>query len=636
MESPAVPESPSIGFDDFLIDTERFTVSKNGEHIPLTPRAFDLLVFLIAERDRVIEKQELFDVVWKDTFVTDNALTRAIKEIRQALGDSAASPRYVETVHKRGYRFIGTVRADATEDPRREVDLARATESRPELPDHMESPRIRAGDRQGRYLVLLVAGIVVFGGLALSLTWSSESRISSIAVLPFRAEGESTDLEYLSDGMTESLIGALSQIPELTVKSRSSVFGYKADDSPIKVLGNKLGVEAVLTGRVVQRGDELTVYLSLVDTANENNLWSKQYSRKINDLVAIQNEIAGDVAKSVRGRLSPEAEKKIVKNYTESSEAYRLYLLGRYHVLSTRIQGAEAGISYYRQAIQIDPQFALAYAGLAEAAIPLAFRSELPPENIFPTAKNDAIRAIELDPSLGAAYVSLALINIWHERDRLAARSNVTRALEISPNSADAHLANGTLLFFTGQESAGLAAMRRAVEIDPLNLRNMIVEAQFLNFGGRSAEALEIAKNTLELNPNFYLGHLMMITAQLELGLYDEAVASAEVGMRMNTVDSLPAALRIYALNRSGKAAEAEEGLRKLAASADDRFISPYNLALAYNAVGETERAFGLLERALEKGDIRTNFLPVDPKWSNIRQEVRFKEILRRSGFENL
>jgi TolB-like protein/DNA-binding winged helix-turn-helix (wHTH) protein/tetratricopeptide (TPR) repeat protein len=621
-------------FDDLVIDRAQFRVSKAGERLTLTPRAFDVLIYLIENRDRVVEKQELFEAIWKDAFVTDNALMRAIKEIRNVLGDAAGSPRYVQTVHKRGYRFIGALK-EAVEG---ELSIDDGVSSVGEVAgNYVPTTERGAALRERRLwqpvtLLVLVVSAVVFG----VVVWSGsgdEMRITSIAVLPFVNESENPDLEYLSDGMTEALIASLSRVPDVSVKARSTVFKFKGTQTPAPDIGNELGVQAVLSGRVVQRGDDLTVFLSLVDTRTENNIWSKQYSRKFASLLTVQSEIARDVASSLGARLSGSEEAQVTRSYTDNVDAYQLYLKGRYHVLTTRNFGAETGVSYFHRAIELDPRFALAYAGLAEAAVGLAFGSERPPNEIFPTAKANALKAIELDPTLVEGHVAAGFTALWFDWDWAAAEGHLKRALELDPDSADAHLAYGILLCSVGRESEGLEALRRAVELDPLNLRNGAVQSQFLNLSGRHDDAVENINKLLELEPNFYLAFPMRAAAYIEKGKFDEAIAEAQRARRMNPIATAPVSLEAFALARSGRAAEARELLRTLISRSESQYVSPQNIALIYAGLGEKEQSLDWLERGLASRDLRMTFLKIDPKWNLLRSEDRFSAIMRTMGF---
>src|SRR5215203_5248766 len=569
-------------FDDIVVERENFRVTRGGTSKSLTPRAFDLLVYLIERRGRVVEKQELFEAIWKETFVTDNALMRAVKEIRRELGDNANAPRYVETVHKRGYRFMAEVSesAEMSEPPAENINFF---ENEPVAEEKIRNSSSRSNKLKWLWATAAVALLAIGAFTFWFFGYRNAKRIQSIAVLPFTNESGNPEMDYLSDGMTETLIGSLSQLPHLNVKARNSVFRYKGKEISQQAIGRELNVQAILTGRFIQRGDDLMLYLSLVDAATENNIWSRQYSRKMTNLVVLQSDIARDVANGLGAKLSGEDEQRVAKNYTKNQEAYQFYLKGRYHVLTTRQSGAETGISYYRQAIEIDPNYALAYAGIAEACVGLAFGSEMPSAEVFTKAKEAAQKAVELDEQLAEAHVALGWISLFYDWDWEASENHVKRALELNPNNADAHLASGMLFCDTGRCDNGLAELKRAVELDPLNLRNNAIEGEYLYFAGRADEALARFQKTFELEPNFYLAHLFASSAYTDQGRFAEAITEAQTAKKLNPIGSVPIAFLGYALAKSGNQAEALTLLEELLRISTERYVSPYNIALIYN-----------------------------------------------------
>jgi eukaryotic-like serine/threonine-protein kinase len=468
-------------------------------------------------------------------------------------------------------------------------------------------------------------------GAAASGSAAAESlAVESLAVLPLVNVGGGADAEYLSDGVTESLINNLSQLPNLRVMSRNSVFRYKGKEVDAAAVADALRVQAVLTGRLWQRGDELSVSVELVDARDNAHLWGGQYSRKLKDLVSLQGEIARDVSRKLRAHLSGADEQRLAKNYTENSEAYQLYLKGRYHVLTARHAGAETGISYFRQAITIDPTYALAYAGIAEASTGLAFGSEMPSAEVFPRAREAAQKAVEIDGQLAEAYVALGWVSLFYDWDWRASEDHVRRALELNANNADAHLAYGMLLCDTGRRDEGITELRRAVELDPLNLRNNAVEGEYLHFVGQTDEALARFQKTFELEPNFYLAHLFASSAYADKGMFPEAVAEGRTARRLNPVGSVPVVFLGYALAKSGDRAEARALLAQLLKASNERYISPYNVALLYIGLGERDEALEWLERGIDQRDLRMTFLNVEPKWNNLRSDPRFADLLRR------
>ena len=642
-------------FDDVVIERDNFRVLKGGESKQLTPRAFDVLVYLIERRGRVVEKQELFEAIWKEIFVTDNALMRAVKEIRRELGDDANAPRYVETVHKRGYRFIAEV-AENTEtnafsngraadefqisDDKLQISNTESTEAETErqIPNAVTKPPIQSPKskiQNRRYLFAAAVAVLVVSALAF---WyfsgrRSVSQIESIAVLPFVNESGDAEIEYLSDGMTESLIGALSQLPNLKVKAHSSVFRYKDKEASVQTVGKELNVQAVLTGRVIGRGEDLTLYLALVDAATENNLWSRQYTRKMTNLVTLQSEIARDVAANLRMKISGADERKLTRNYTENTQAYQLYLKGRYYFLKATPAANQTAISYFEQAIALDPSYALAYAGLANVYPAHALGSEMTPTEVFPKAKAAAQKAIALDDQLPEAHGVLGMVSFWYDWDARQAEYHLKRALEINPNYADAHIYYAALLALTGRGPEAVDEAHRATELDPLNLRTNTFEGQYLVQAGRVDEGLDKLLKTIELEPNFYLAHQFAANAYIEKGMYREAVDEARRAKELSGgAPTIPMSFLGYALAKSGKTAEARAVLNELLKMSDSRYVSPFVLALIHNALDERDETYRWLERGIEIRDPRMVLLKFEPKWNNLRGDPKFQEIVRRVG----
>ncbi len=462
---------------------------------------------------------------------------------------------------------------------------------------------------------------------------SSRGQIESIAVLPFINASGNADVEYLSDGITESLITSLSQLPHLSVKGRSSVFRYKGKEVEPQQVAAELSVQAILNGRVVQRGDDLTLYLSLVDAHNGNQIWGEQYNRKLGDLVVLQNEIARDVSQKLRVRLSGADQQKLAKNYTANTKAYELYLKGRYHLHKLTPPEIQEGISYFQQAIEIDPSYALAYAGLADAYRTSGLVGDMPPTEYFPKAKAAAQNAIAIDDTLAEAHAELGFTIFWYDWDWNASENQFKRALELDPNSPDAHLFYAHLLSNTGRHSEGLAEVERAKALDPLDFRIKGLEAQFLVHAGKPDEALTLLHKISELLPNDWFSHMFASSAYIEKGMLAESVVEARKARELNSFNSQPAAQLSYALAKSGKQAEARGVLEELLKVSTQRYVSPGNIALAYNGLGERDKTLTWLERGFEQRDVKMVFLKVEPKWNNLRGEPRFQDLMRRVGF---
>jgi eukaryotic-like serine/threonine-protein kinase len=482
-------------------------------------------------------------------------------------------------------------------------------------------------------VLLLVMTAALAAGIYFLRPGAGGAQITSLAVLPLANAGGSADAEYLSDGITESLIDSLSQLPNLKVMSRNSVFRYKGQEVDARTVGNTLGVSAVLMGRLVQRGDDLTVSVELVDAGDNSHLWGGQYSRKMADLLALQSEVTRDVSRKLRARLSSPDEQRLAKSYTGNPEAYQLYLKGRYHLLKNTRPEIQTGVSYFRQAIEVDPSYALAHAGLAEAYRLLAISGEMPPTELMPQAKAAARKAVEIDDGLAEAHTALGHVIFWHDWDWEAAENQFRRALELDPNSADAHGAYANLLSYTGRHDEAIAEIKRARELDPLNPRTNVIEGVTLINAGRADEALDTLRKTLKLEPNYWFARQYAASAYIEKGMYPEAIAEAREAREFPDVPTRPAAFLGYALAKSGRRAEARaevEGLLKLS---KERYVPPYNIAMIYNGLGKRDETLAWLERGYREREPRMVFLKVEPKWNNLRDDPRFQDLLRRVGF---
>jgi TolB-like protein/Tfp pilus assembly protein PilF len=456
--------------------------------------------------------------------------------------------------------------------------------------------------------------------------------IESIAVLPFVNASGNPEVEYLSDGIPEVLIISLSHLPHLSVKARSSVFRYKGKEIEPQQIAAELSVQAILNGRSVLHGDDLTLYLSLVDGRTGNQLWGEQYNRKLTDLVSLQKEIARDVSQKLRVRLSGADEQKLTKNYPEHAEAYQLYLKGRYHTAKLKPTELLTGISYFQQAIAIDPNYALAYVGLAEAYRGFATGGEMPATEYFPQAKAAAQKAIEIDDSLADAHAILGFIIFWYDWDWNAAEDQYKRAFELDPNNADAHTFYAHMLSNLGRHAEGLAEIKRAIELDPLNARDNALGGQCLLHAGRTDEALASLQKIFELDPDFWLAHLFAASAYIEKGTFDEAIVEARKAHELSGVNTQSIAFEGYALAKSGKQAQARALLAALLQSSTKHYVSPYSIAMIYNGLDERDKTLAWLERGYTQRDHKMVFLKVEPKWNNLRDDLHFQDLLRRVG----
>lgn len=677
-------QSQIYEFGEFRIDAaKRLLLRDAGEAIPLTPKIFDTLLYLVENNGKVIEKDELMREIWTDTIVEENNLNKNISVLRGVLGEKPGEHRFIVTVPGRGYKFVADVRRVEEREKRRKreeeiknevaasdlgfgttADLGfKSEDRRPQtenrkaneklktedqtaindaqrLTDEIRSPKSEIPNSMSQIPNRKRFG-VVFGGLIVGSVllglyfWRGNEKsvadapVKTIAVLPFKSLGAENRNEALELGMADTLIAKLGG-EEIIVRPLGSVSRYAALKQDSLIAGRELAVETVLDGTIQTADDRIRISATLFRTSDGKQLWTGQFDEKYTDIFAVQDSISERVAAALKIRLGNQRK----KHPTENAEAYQLYMKGRFYLLKATKSETETSISYFRQAIELDPNYALAYTGLSDAYRGLTVGGEMPADEMMPKAKAAAFRAIELDDTLAEARANLGHVYFWYEWDWNAAETQHRRALELDPNSPDALQWHAHLLSCTGRHAEALAKIRRAREIDPLNLRVGAIEGMLLYYAGQPDEAVSRLQKTLELNPNHRLALMMAARAFTEKGMFAEAIAATNKAREISPVSSEPIAYGTYALAKSGKQAEANAALDELLKSSATRYIPPYHIALVYNALGENEKALDYLEKAFAEKDVRMVWLKVEPKWNNLRGEPRFVELMRRMNFE--
>jgi serine/threonine-protein kinase len=479
--------------------------------------------------------------------------------------------------------------------------------------------------------VLLVGVISTVGYFAFVSRGGSTKQINSIAVMPFVNESGNPDVEYLSDGMTETLINSLSQIPNLSVKARSSVFRYKGKEIDPKKVASELGVQAILTGRLIQRGDQLTLSVELIDGLTENTIWGNKYDRKGSDLVSLQSEVARDVSGKLKSKISGADAAKVEKSFTVNPEAYQLYLKGIFYWNKRTRDSVKRSIDFFNQAIEKDPAYAPAYAGLAEAYVLLPAFYASTPQDSYPKAKAAAKRALELDGSLAEAHAALALA-FDLDFDFPEAEREYQQAIQMSPNYATTHQWYGRMLVQIKRYDEAVAEGKRAQELDPLSL---IITANLSDdyfYQGKYDEALQYAKATVDMDPNFFLGHLSVGTVYEMKGNYTVALTEYQRVMELNDDPNYLAYLaHLYAV--SGKRDEALKTLEQMKQIANGgRYISHYGYAVVYAGLGNKDKAIEQLEQSFEERGPDFLYVAVDPFFKDLHSDPRFVDLMHRAG----
>lgn len=636
------PQAHIYEFGIFSVDAaKRLLLKGDGETVPLMPKAFDTLLYLVEHNGKVIEKDELMSAIWEGTIVEENNLTQNISILRRVLGEKHGENRFIATVPGHGYKFVAEVRkidaAEKSEPP------AAADGLRPNSEDQSSTDKERTTkDKMASRFWL--SALVIFSVLGLSslgfYLWRENTKpvtdapVRTVAVLPFKPLVAENRNEALEMGMADTLINKISSSGGIIVRPLGSVRRYNSLEQDSLLAGRELGVDSILEGNIQTAGERIRIAARLVRTSDGKQLWTGQFDQTFTDIFTVQDSISEKVLAALTLKLSGEAQKRLTRRDTENVEAYQLYMKGRFHQSKLILPEAKKGLEYFQQAIALDPNYALAYVGLVNVSVSFALSGDVPANETMPKAKAAALRAIELDANLPESQVAVGLIDFWYEWNWTEAENNYQRALELDPNNAAAQFFYAHLNSNLGWHEKAIAMGRRARELDPLSLIINSGEGQFLFLAGRSDEALSRLQKTLELDPNFWHAHLVLSMVYTKKGMFAESVAEAEKAVQLSGGNSEAIAMKGYTLAKSGKLTEARAVLDELLKLSNERYVPPYNFAIIYNALGEREKALDNLEKAFGEKNVLLVFLKVDPKWNNLRNNPRYKDLLSRMALQ--
>lgn len=635
-------------FETFRIDLEKKILWSADNPVSLPAKAVELLCLLIENRGNIVTKDELLNTVWRDSFVEESVLTQNIYLLRKVFKDADLRDDLIQTVPRRGYRFNGEVLATDLKEEflveheivERSVIAEVSDGSFREFTQRTTdiSPRKELlSNRRSRIVPVLI--LILAAGLAVGIfVWQAgrsggktkPESISSIAVLPFVDQSDGPDIEYLSDGMTESLINSISQLPGISVKAPNSIFRYKNKDVSLQAIASDLNVQAVINGNILQHGDQLTLYLSLVNVQTQDVIWSKQYDRKTADLVSLQKEVARDVSDRLAVRLSGSDEERLAKNDTENPEAYQLYLRGRLFWNRRSPKDLQRSIEYFQQAIKLDPNYAFAYAGLANAYPLLASYGNIPPRDVMPKARDAALKAIALDDSLADGHAALGLILHGYDYDFSGAEREYKRAIQLNPNYATAHQLYGELLSCMGRHDEALAEFRRGLEIDPLSMIINRMYGESLFYARRYDEAETQLKRTIELDPTFWTAHASLAYVYQAEGRFAES--AEEYARTHEALGDLASAASI----RQSFADGGWNGfLNYMVSDHRPQSLPLYLVSIFYLELGRKDDSIRTLNAAYELRSYLAVWSKVDPRFDGLRSDPRFLELLKNMNLSD-
>ncbi|MBI3207359.1 MAG: tetratricopeptide repeat protein [Candidatus Solibacter usitatus] len=609
-------------FGPFRLDTAKRLLFHQDQMVPLNRTAMETLVVLVESHGELVEKAELMGRVWPGTAVEENNLNQSISTLRKALGESSTGPPYIATVSGRGYRFAADIRRVAVEEP---------------LPP-----------RPPRRSVVTKAAILF--AIAAPATWgiykwasrragvAAQPPLRSLAVLPFQSLTAAAGEEYLGLGISDALITRLSNVRNVIIRPTSSVVRYAEGSQDAIAAGRALKVDTVLEGKLQRSGDRIRLTVQLLRVADGVPLWAGRFDQQFTGIFDLHDSISERVTNALILQLTSEEKNRIAKRHTANPEAYRAYMKGRYHWTRNTPDDLEKAVEHFQQAIRLDPEYALAYAGIADCYVfgrgQSGSRRASPLRDRYPIAKAAAAKALALDGTLAEAYAPRAYLKLAYDWDWAGAEKDFLRAIELNPGYAAAHQWYAECLMYLGRSKEALAAVERARELDPFSPAVNDSLVRVLYYGRQYDRALRECLNTIELHPNFDQAHILLGRVYEEKGMLPQAIAAFQKAVTLS--DGLPGALASlgHAYAVSGRRADARNVLRDLQELSKQRYVSGFLIAMVFAGLDEKDNAVELLEKAYEQRDAGLRAIKVDPKLDKLRTAPKFQALLRRIGFD--
>jgi TolB-like protein/DNA-binding winged helix-turn-helix (wHTH) protein/Tfp pilus assembly protein PilF len=624
-------------FASFEVDADSGELRRQGLKIRLQDQPFRLLVLLLDHAGDVVTRERVRETLWPgDTYVDfDHSLNTAVRKLRGALGDSAEAPRYVETIARRGYRFIAPMTPLPTVQVAHSAYAAVAS-----LPP---SPAARPSTSARRFFILAIVVVICAAALVAYLvvprpgTTTQSGRRLTLAVLPFDNLSGDPNQEYLSDGLTEEMITQLGRLEpdRLRVLARSSTWKYKRVDRDIGRLRRELGADYVLEGSLRRAGERVRVTAQLVQLDDQSQVWAENYERDLRDVLILQSEVAAAVVRTIAVALMPDAQARLARAHPIHPEAYQDYLRGRFFLNRRTETALKQALGYFQKAIAADPSYAPAYSGLADSYSSLGASSivgGLPPRQAMPEAKAAALKALQIDDTLAEAHTSLAMVHFLYEWDLAASEKEFRRAIDLDPNYTTAHHWYSHCLLPLGRTEDSLAESKRALELEPLQLLVGIHLGWHYLYARQYDRAIEQFRMTLELDPAFPQARRYAAWAYLQKGMHPEAITALRAALNSRERDPEIEGELGHALAVAGRRAEALamiEGLRHLSAT---RYVSPYSVALVHAGLGDRDQALAWLDKAYAERSDYMPYLSLEPMLDGLRSDHRFAALVRRVG----
>jgi TolB-like protein/DNA-binding winged helix-turn-helix (wHTH) protein/Flp pilus assembly protein TadD len=654
MQTPGSRET--FRFGDFELDVAAYELRRLGRPVKLGRQPMDLLILLVEGRRQLVSRNEIVDRLWgKDVFVdVDTGVNTAISKIRQVLRDSPDAPAFVETVPGKGYRFIATVETvslaaesavgvqqpEPSPVPQKEMPALQGTptalSSGPAVAvvdtvlAPLVRPRLRSGLRVGFLILAVVVGILAFT----KLKGGDINSSVSLAVLPFTNLGSDPEREYLAAGLTDETSASLAQIDPAHLSVKGRTLRYKGTTKTVAEIGQELTVDYLVESSIRAEGSRLRVTVTLIRVRDQEHVWSQFYEREPTSLLGLQQELSTAIAEQIRLRLTPDRMSGLGRRQTRNADAYDVYLRGRYQGHLRTADGNARAIELFTRALQIDPNYALAWSDLAFVYAAGAINGDARPAEVGPPARTAALNAVRANPDLSESQMARGY-DLWMiEWDWKAAEAALRLAVDLDPSNANAHRVLGHALSQSGHQPEAETAMRRARELDPTDAVTHGLSSVVASQGRDAAAALEHARRAISLDPRLWIGYIALGQAYELAGDHNLALeALADAARLPGGGNSKIISLRGYVLARMGRAEAARKVLAALETAAHERYVPPYAMALVHAGLGERDAMFDALEKAYSARDVHLIYLPVEAKWDPYRADPRFVDLVARCGF---
>jgi TolB-like protein/DNA-binding winged helix-turn-helix (wHTH) protein/Flp pilus assembly protein TadD len=635
---PANHSPRRLRFGVFEVDLRTGELTKRGLRLRLQAQPFQVLAILLERPGELVTRDELRGRIWGHTVVDfDHGVNKAINKIREALGDSADDARFVETVGRRGYRFVANVTPVLT-TPEAEPEVAAASVVRPAQSTPDDAADAGAAPKNPRHRLAWIGAALVSTLAVAASSWivysqiHSASKIRSLAVLPLASLSNDPSQDYFADGMTDELITDLGQISALRVISRTSAMTYKGVSKPLPQIARELDVEAIVEGSVLRAGDRVRITAQLIQVPDERHIWAKSYEGDLRDTLVLQNRVAREIADQVRATLNRREEAALENSRAVNPGCYEAYLKGRYFWNKRTGEGLKKAIDYFNESIQADPGYAKGYSGLADSYALLGDweYGVLSPQEAFSKAKAAAIKALALDDNLAEAHTSLAFTLDLYDWDWKGAEKEYQRALALNPGYATAHHWYGWHLIVTGHNDEGIAELKEAKSLDPLSLIISADLADALSIAHRYDESVRQSRETIAIDPNFAVAHYQLGQALEQKGMHDAAIEEHKQAIALSGGNATFESNLAYSYAVSGRREEARQIAREMEARQAEQSPVEANIALIHVGLGDQGQAMIWLNKAYE-----ARFNPsilLRPAFDPLRPDPRFQDLLRRVG----